>query len=84
MRSLLQQGGVAATLCPAAPWGGRVGSNPAPIVTHNLAWEGTDEHPGNWFWFEGNFAAYERNKLDRLGDQGARSHPVTHRRLTRD
>jgi len=52
-------------------------------ATHILAWEGTDEEPGNWFWFEGNFAAYEANKVERLGADAARPHRVTHRRLTR-
>ncbi|MEX0428342.1 energy-dependent translational throttle protein EttA [Nocardioides sp. DS6] len=54
------------------------------IATHILAWEGTDEEPGNWFWFEGNFASYEENKIERLGVEAARPHRVTHRRLTRD
>ncbi|HEX7738059.1 MAG TPA: energy-dependent translational throttle protein EttA [Marmoricola sp.] len=53
-------------------------------ATHILAWEGTDEEPGNWFWFEGNFASYEQNKVERLGADAARPHRVTHRRLTRD
>jgi ATP-binding cassette ChvD family protein len=53
-------------------------------ATHILAWEGTDEEPGNWFWFEGNFASYEANKVERLGADAARPHRVTHRRLTRD
>ncbi|WP_163549317.1 energy-dependent translational throttle protein EttA [Candidatus Frankia nodulisporulans] len=54
------------------------------VSTHILAWEGTDEDPGRWFWFEGNFADYEANKIDRLGQEAARPHRVTHRRLTRD
>jgi ATP-binding cassette ChvD family protein len=53
-------------------------------ATHILAWEGTDEEPGRWFWFEGNFASYEANKVERLGVEAARPHRVTHRRLTRD
>jgi ATP-binding cassette ChvD family protein len=53
-------------------------------ATHILAWEGTDEEPGSWFWFEGNFASYEANKVERLGAEAARPHRVTHRRLTRD
>ena len=53
-------------------------------ATHILAWEGTDEEPGQWFWFEGNFDAYEANKVERLGAEAARPHRVTHRRLTRD
>ncbi len=54
------------------------------IATHILAWEGTDENPAGWFWFEGNFASYEENKIERLGADAARPHRVTHRRLTRD
>ena len=54
------------------------------IATHILAWEGTDENPANWFWFEGNFQSYEDNKIERLGADAARPHRVTHRRLTRD
>ncbi|MBA4026258.1 MULTISPECIES: energy-dependent translational throttle protein EttA [Mycobacteriales] len=51
--------------------------------THILAWEGNVEE-GKWFWFEGNFEAYEANKIDRLGADAARPHSVTHRKLTRD
>jgi ATP-binding cassette ChvD family protein len=54
------------------------------IATHILAWEGTEENEGEWFWFEGNFASYEENKVERLGLEAARPHRVTHRRLTRD
>ncbi|GAB2477672.1 ABC transporter ATP-binding protein [Jatrophihabitans fulvus] len=54
------------------------------IATHILAWEGTAEKPGNWFWFEGNFDSYEKNKVERLGPDAARPHAVTHRKLTRD
>jgi ATP-binding cassette ChvD family protein len=50
------------------------------IATHILAWEGDSR----WFWFEGNFEAYEKNKIDRLGAEAARPHRVTYRRLTRD
>jgi ATP-binding cassette ChvD family protein len=53
-------------------------------ATHILAWEGDDEDDAKWFWFEGNFAAYEANKVERLGADAARPHRVTHRRLTRD
>ena len=53
------------------------------IATHILAWEGTDENPGHWFWFEGNFEAYEKNKIERLGPEAARPHAVTHRKLSR-
>jgi ATP-binding cassette ChvD family protein len=53
-------------------------------ATHILAWEGDDEDEGKWFWFEGNFAAYEANKIERLGPEAARPHRVTHRKLTRD
>src|SRR5215510_9400683 len=49
------------------------------IATHILAWEGGS----NWFWFEGNFESYEKNKIDRLGAEAARPHRVTYRRLTR-
>ncbi|BDB60019.1 MULTISPECIES: energy-dependent translational throttle protein EttA [Rhodococcus] len=51
--------------------------------THILAWEGNVEE-GKWFWFEGNFEAYEANKVERLGADAARPHRVTHRKLTRD
>ncbi|MCO8277834.1 energy-dependent translational throttle protein EttA [Actinoplanes sp. TRM 88003] len=54
------------------------------VATHMLAWEGTDEDPDKWFWFEGNFEAYEKNKVDRLGAEAARPHRVTYRKLTRD
>src|SRR5690242_5338287 len=54
------------------------------VATHILAWEGDDESPAKWFWFEGNFASYEENKIERLGIEAARPHRVTHRRLTRD
>jgi ATP-binding cassette ChvD family protein len=53
-------------------------------ATHILAWEGDDEDDAKWFWFEGNFAAYEANKIERLGAEAARPHRVTHRKLTRD
>ncbi|MFG5717914.1 energy-dependent translational throttle protein EttA [Streptomyces murinus] len=49
------------------------------VATHILAWEGG----ADWFWFEGNFADYEANKLDRLGAEAARPHRITHRRLVR-
>jgi ATP-binding cassette ChvD family protein len=54
------------------------------VVTHILSWEGTDENPASWFWFEGNFEAYEQHKIDRLGAEAARPHRVTYRRLTRN
>jgi ATP-binding cassette ChvD family protein len=54
------------------------------VCTHILAWEGTEANPAAWFWFEGNFEAYEKNKIERLGAEAARPHRVTHRRLTRD
>ncbi len=53
------------------------------VATHILAWEGTEEEPDKWYWFEGNFDAYEANKVDRLGEDAARPHRVTHRKLTR-
>jgi ATP-binding cassette ChvD family protein len=54
------------------------------IATHILAWEGTDDDPAQWFWYEGNFADYEANKVERLGAEAARPHRITYRRLTRD
>ena len=54
------------------------------VATHILAWEGTDENPASWYWFEGNFASYEENKVERLGPEAARPHRVTYRKLTRD
>ena len=54
------------------------------VATHILAYEGTEENPAAWYWFEGNFEAYEANKVERLGEDAARPHRVTHRRLTRD
>ncbi|MDR1710472.1 MAG: energy-dependent translational throttle protein EttA [Propionibacteriaceae bacterium] len=53
------------------------------VATHILAWEGTDEDEANWFWYEGNYADYEENKIARLGAEAARPHRTTHRRLTR-
>ena len=53
------------------------------VATHILAWEGTEENPGNWYWFEGNFENYEENKLERLGPDAIREARATHRRLTR-
>jgi ATP-binding cassette ChvD family protein len=53
------------------------------VVTHILAYEGDDENPGKWYWFEGNFEAYEANKVERLGPDAARPHRVTYRKLTR-
>ncbi|WP_058954788.1 energy-dependent translational throttle protein EttA [Kocuria rhizophila] len=54
------------------------------VATHILAWEGTEENPDHWYWFEGNFEAYEENKVERLGADAARPKRLTHRRLTRD
>ncbi len=53
------------------------------IATHILAWEGTDENPGNWFWFEGNFDDYQKNRIERLGAEAAKPHRI-HRKLTRN
>jgi len=53
------------------------------VATHILAWEGTDEDDAVWFWFEGNFADYEENKVARLGVEAARPHRTAHRKLTR-
>ncbi|GAB3861035.1 energy-dependent translational throttle protein EttA [Dactylosporangium cerinum] len=54
------------------------------VATHILAWEGDEKDSAKWFWFEGNFEAYEKNKIDRLGQEAARPHSVTYRKLTRD
>ncbi|MGQ4494839.1 energy-dependent translational throttle protein EttA [Dermabacteraceae bacterium P13095] len=54
------------------------------VATHILAYEGTAEDPSAWYWFEGNFEAYEENKIKRLGPEAARPHRVTYRKLTRD
>ena len=53
------------------------------IATHILAWEGTDENPGHWYWFEGNFASYQADREKRLGPEAASPHRL-HRKLTRD
>ena len=53
------------------------------IATHILAWEGTDENPGNWHWFEGSFESYQKNKIERLGPEAAKPHRI-HRKLTRN
>ncbi|MFW0178895.1 energy-dependent translational throttle protein EttA [Rothia sp. CCM 9418] len=53
------------------------------VATHILAWEGTDENPDNWYWYEGNFESYEANKVERLGPEAAKPHRVIHRKLTR-
>ncbi len=53
------------------------------IATHILAWEGTDEDPGNWYWFEGNFESYQENRIARLGPEASKPHRL-HRKLTRD
>ncbi|KAE8763228.1 energy-dependent translational throttle protein EttA [Georgenia thermotolerans] len=54
------------------------------VATHILAWEGDEENPAKWYWFEGNFESYEANKVQRLGADAARPHAVTYRKLTRD
>lgn len=54
------------------------------IATHILAYEGTEEQPANWHWFEGNFESYEENKIARLGADAAKPSRVTYRKLTRD
>ncbi len=53
------------------------------VSTHILAWEGTDDNPGNWYWFEGNFEAYQQDRESRLGKDASQPHRV-HRKLTRD
>jgi ATP-binding cassette ChvD family protein len=54
------------------------------IATHILAYEGTDDNPSYWHWFEGNFEAYEANKIERLGPEAAKPHRSAYRKLTRD
>jgi ATP-binding cassette ChvD family protein len=54
------------------------------VATHILAYEGTEANPANWYWFEGNFEAYEQNKVERLGPEAAAPHRSTYRKLTRD
>jgi ATP-binding cassette ChvD family protein len=54
------------------------------IATHILAYEGTEENPSKWYWFEGNFESYEENKIERLGPDAAKPHRSTYRKLTRD
>jgi ATP-binding cassette ChvD family protein len=54
------------------------------VATHILAFEGTEENPAGWYWFEGNYASYEENKVQRLGLEASRPHRVTYRKLTRD
>ena len=54
------------------------------VSTHILAWEGDDTNSAHWYWFEGNFEAYEKNKVERMGADAARPHAVTYRKLTRD
>ena len=54
------------------------------VATHILAWEGTEDEPSKWYWFEGNFESYEKNKIERMGHDAARPHRVTYRKLTRD
>jgi ATP-binding cassette ChvD family protein len=54
------------------------------IATHILAYEGTEDDPDQWYWFEGNFEAYEENKIERLGADAANPHRSTYRKLTRD
>ena len=53
------------------------------VATHILAWEGTDENPGSWHWFEGNFEDYQRDREKRLGPDLSKPHRL-HRKLTRD
>ena len=53
------------------------------VATHILAWEGDDEHPGHWYWYEGNFESYQADRVRRLGAEAARPHRL-HRKLTRD
>lgn len=54
------------------------------VATHILAWEGTEEEPYNWYWFEGNFESYEKNKVERLGVDASRPASSTYRKFKRD
>jgi len=54
------------------------------VATHILAYEGTEDTPDQWYWFEGNFESYEENKIARMGLEAAKPHRSTYRRLTRD
>lgn len=54
------------------------------VATHILAYEGTEENPASWYWFEGNFESYQENKIERLGPDAATPSRVTYRKLTRD
>ena len=54
------------------------------VATHILAYEGSDDNPDQWYWFEGHFQSYEENKIERLGAEAAKPHRSTYRRLTRD
>ncbi len=53
------------------------------VATHILAWEGDDENPGRWHWFEGNFESYQKNRIERLGPEASKPHRLR-RKLTRD
>ena len=53
-------------------------------VEYESAYEGSDDNPDQWYWFEGNFESYEENKIARLGAEAAKPHRSTYRRLTRD
>ena len=53
------------------------------VATHILAWEGDDENPGRWHWFEGNFESYQADRERRLGADASKPHRL-HRKLTRD
>ena len=53
------------------------------VATHILAWEGDDENPGRWHWFEGNFDDYQKDRERRLGVEASKPHRL-HRKLTRD
>jgi ATP-binding cassette ChvD family protein len=54
------------------------------VATHILSFEGDDDNPAAWYWYEGNFEGYEKNKVERLGEDAARPHRLTYRKLTRD
>ena len=65
--------------CGLSEWAGRQGH-----AVRVFAYEGTEENPSDWYWFEGNFEAYEENKVKRLGPDAAKPHRSAYRKLTRD
>ena len=68
---------------PAAPWSSPT-TGGSSTGSPRTSWPGRATRSGKWFWFEGNFESYEKNKVERLGAEAARPHRVTYRKLTRD